>query len=198
MYEELLCACRLSARADHSSELMPLPCRRTLPSIYNIYQRAIREGRGGPSVEPHPAGPVLVHEMAQHAPGNTPGGQQWHRGKCCRSLCVFCRSSESGCTDGGRDNPSLRCTFTLNDLAPDGGGTVALAGSHTPTGDEYGAVLNSQEEYEYEAPTEGRSSAPFDRSPNQPHKMPNAVTQHGPAGSCMINWTSVWHTRPPK
>ena len=30
---------------------------------------------------------------------------------------------ESGCTDGGRDNPSLRCTFTLNDLAPDGGGT---------------------------------------------------------------------------
>ena len=72
-----------------------------------------------------------------------------------------------------------------------------MAGSHTPAGDEYGAVLNSQEEHEYEAPTEGRSSAPFDRSANQPHKMPNAVTQHGPAGSCMINWTSIWHTRPP-
>ena len=73
-----------------------------------------------------------------------------------------------------------------------------MAGSHTPAGDEYGAVLNSQEEHEYEAPTEGRSSAPFDRSANQPHRMPNAVTQHGPAGSCMINWTSIWHTRPPK
>ena len=67
----------------------------TLPSIYNIYQRAIREGRGGPGIEPHPAGPVLVHEMAQHAPGNTPGGQSWHR-------------------DGGSVNPSLRCTFTLS------------------------------------------------------------------------------------
>ena len=152
----------------------------TLPSIYNIYQRAIREGRGGPGVDPHPAGPVLVHEMAQHAPGNTPGGQQWHR-------------------DGNNSyNPSLRCTFTLNDLSREGGGTIAMAGSHTPAGEGYGAVLNSQEEHEYEAPTEGRSSAPFDRSANQPHRMPNAVTQHGPAGSCMINWTSIWHTRPPK
>ena len=51
----------------------------TLPSIYNICQRAIIEGRGGPGVTPHPEGPVLTHEMAQHAPGRTPGGQDWHR-----------------------------------------------------------------------------------------------------------------------
>ena len=150
----------------------------TLPSIYNICQRAIIEGRGGPGIEPHPAGPVLVHEMAQHAPGYTPGGQKWHQ-------------------DGGTANPSLRCTFTLNDLLPDGGGTIAMAGSHTPQSREYGNVLNTLEEFEYETASEGRSSAPFDRSPNRPHAMPNAVTQHGPAGSCMINWTSIWHTRPP-
>jgi hypothetical protein len=84
----------------------------TLPSIYNICQRAIIEGRGGPGVQPHPVGPILVHEMGQHAPARTPGGQAWHQ-------------------DGGPTDPSLRCTFTLNDLAPDGGGTIALAG--TPT-----------------------------------------------------------------
>jgi hypothetical protein len=150
----------------------------TLPSIYNICQRAIIEGRGGPGMEPHPAGPVLVHEMAQHAPGHTPGGQMWHQ-------------------DGGSTNPSLRCTFTLNALAHDGGGTIAMAGSHTPGSNEYGKVLNSLRTHEYAPPTEGRSSAPYDRSPRRPHAMPNAVTQHGKAGSCMINWTSLWHTRPP-
>ena len=51
----------------------------TLPSIYNICQRAIIEGRGGPGVQPHPAGPILVHEMGQHAPAHTPGGQAWHQ-----------------------------------------------------------------------------------------------------------------------
>lgn len=151
----------------------------TLPSIYNICQRAIIEGRGGPSMPPHPAGPVLVHEMAQHAPGYTPGGQMWHQ-------------------DGGSTNtPSLRCTFTLNDLAPDGGGTIVMPGSHTPHSSEYGKVLNSLKIHEYKAPREGRSSAPYDQSPHQPHAMPNPYTQSGPAGSCMINWTSLWHTRPP-
>jgi hypothetical protein len=152
----------------------------TLPSIYNICQRAIIEGRGGPAMEPHPAGPILVHEMAQHAPGHTPGGQQWHQ-------------------DGGAYNPSLRCTFTLNDLAPDGGGTIALAGSHTPLSSEYGKVLNSTEPFDWEQhlpAREGRSSAPYDRSQNRPHAMPNAVTQRGGAGSCMINWTSIWYVLP--
>ena len=107
----------------------------TLPAIHNICQRAIVEGRGGPHMEPHPAGPVLVHEMAQHAPGHTPGGQSWHQ-------------------DGNSLSPSLRCTFTLNDLPREGGGTIAFSGSHTPLGDEYGKVLNSQTAHQYEAPTE--------------------------------------------
>ncbi len=175
----------------------------TLPSIYNICQRAIVEGRGGAGMEPHPAGPILVHEMAQHAPGHTPGGQQWcapfgqyrarHGNDDSASDTLCCGRHQ----DGGPTNPSLRCTFTLNDLAPDGGGTIALSGSHTPLSSEYGQVLNSLEPFEYKAPRDGRSSAPFDRSANRPHAMPNAVTQHGPAGSCMINWTSIWHTRPP-
>ena len=50
---------------------------------------------------PHPAGPALAHEMAQHAPGGTPGGQSWHQ-------------------DGKSTSCSLRCTFTLNDLPPEG------------------------------------------------------------------------------
>ena len=58
-------------------------------------------------------------------------------------------------------------------------------------------ILNSLEDHDYSPPAEGRSSAPYDRSPKQPHRMPNAITQTGKAGSCMINWTSIWHTRPP-
>lgn len=79
----------------------------TLPSIYNICQRAIIEGRGGAEMEPHPAGPILVHEMAQHAPGRTPGGQQWcvcqYRARHARdesasdTLCCDVSASDSLC-----------------------------------------------------------------------------------------------------
>ena len=62
-----------------------------------------------------------------------------------------------------------------------------------------GDVLNSLEEFEYAPPAPDREgdTVPRDRAPRQPHRIPNAVTQHGRAGSCMINWTSIWHTRPP-
>ena len=48
----------------------------TLPKVFPIVDRAIREGRGR---KPHPGGPRLYHEMAQHMPAGTPGGQSWHR-----------------------------------------------------------------------------------------------------------------------
>jgi hypothetical protein len=147
----------------------------TLPSVMPIVRRAIIEGRGAPAI---PSGPKLVHEMVQHAPGRTAGGQMWHR---------------DGNYKAGGQPPALRCTFTLNDLAPNGGGTIALAGSHLAgPADNYGKILNSTAEHEYEAPREGRSSSPYDRSANQPYRMPNAVTQSGKAGSCMLNWTSIW------
>jgi hypothetical protein len=64
----------------------------TLPKVFPIIDRAIREGRGRPG---HPGGPRLYHEMMQHHPAGTEGGQSWHR-----------------------DGDLLRCTFTLNDLPP--------------------------------------------------------------------------------
>jgi hypothetical protein len=75
----------------------------TLPKVFPIIDRAIREGRGRKG---HPGGPRLYHEMAQHMPAGTPGGQSWHR-----------------------DGDYIRCTFTLNDLGPEDGGTVILPGS---------------------------------------------------------------------
>ena len=143
----------------------------TLPKVYPIIERAIKEGRGRPG---HEGGPRLYHEMAQHLPAGTPGGQSWHR-----------------------DGDLIRCTFTLNDLGPDDGGTVLLPGSHRDGfGDNLGEILNSQELVEYEDPF-GEKSSGFDRSANQPHRMPTYVSQTGPAGSCLINWTMLWHTRPP-
>lgn len=50
----------------------------TLPKVFPIVDRAIREGRGRKA---HPGGPRLYHEMAQHMPAGTPGGQSWQ--------CVF-------------------------------------------------------------------------------------------------------------
>ena len=135
----------------------------TLPKVYPIIERAIKEGRGRPG---HEGGPRLYHEMAQHLPAGTPGGQSWHR-----------------------DGDLIRCTFTLNDLGPDDGGTVLLPGSHRDGfGDNLGEILNSQELVEYEDPFGDKSSG-FDRSANQPHRMPTYVSQTGPAGSCLINWT---------
>lgn len=94
-----------------------------------------------------------------------------------------------------RDGDYIRCTFTLNDLGPNDGGTVILPGSHRDDGlsDKYGEILNSQEKVEYEQ----TGGSGFDNSDNQPHRMPTYVSQTGPAGSCLINWTTIWHTRPP-
>jgi len=50
----------------------------TLPKVFPIVDRAIREGRGRKA---HSGGPRLYHEMAQHMPAGTPGGQSWQ--------CVF-------------------------------------------------------------------------------------------------------------
>ena len=44
----------------------------TLPNVFPIIDRAIREGRGRKG---HADGPRLYHEMAQHMPAGTPGGQ---------------------------------------------------------------------------------------------------------------------------
>lgn len=153
--EGVVDAFRLYAMDDAYEQLL------TLPKVFPIIDRAIREGRGRPG---HAGGPRLYHEMMQHHPAGTEGGQGWHR-----------------------DGDLLRCTFTLNDLPPSpiGGGTVVLPGSHRggmdePAGrlaDSYGAVLNSE-------------------SIKAKQRMPSNMSQTGPAGSCMVNWTMLWHSRP--
>ena len=115
-------AFRLYAMDDAYEQLL------TLPKVFPIIDRAIREGRGRPG---HPGGPRLYHEMMQHHPAGTDGGQGWHR-----------------------DGDLLRRTFTLNDLppSPEGGGTVVLPGSHRGgmddsagrLADTFGAILNSE------------------------------------------------------
>ena len=153
----------------------------TLPSIFNIIKRAFKEGRGRPATD---EGIRLMHEMGQHLPAKTPGGQAWHR---------------DGMNKKAENKyPNLRCTFTLNDLPSNGGGTIVLPGSHRPgfDGNYFHVLNNTKEKVKYEKPRPGRSSPPYDRSSVQPRKMPNAVTFSGKAGSCMINWVSIWHTRP--
>ena len=68
----------------------------TLPKVYPIIERAIKEGRGRPG---HEGGPRLYHEMAQHLPAGTPGGQSWHR-------CGHRRAHRSACCSQGM--PALR------------------------------------------------------------------------------------------
>ena len=63
----------------------------TLPKVYPIIERAIKEGRGRPG---HEGGPRLYHEMAQHLPAGTPGGQSWHR-------CGHRRAHPSTCCSQG-------------------------------------------------------------------------------------------------
>ena len=75
-----------------------------------------------------------------------------------------------------RDGDYLRFTYLLDDLNPDGGGTTLMPGSH-------------------------RSPDPppdwFHAEGEEPRAIPGAAHLAGPAGTCMINWTQLWHTRPP-
>ena len=68
---------------------------------------------------------------------------------------------------------------------------------HEGFGDEYGDILNSRDSTTYQKPASGRNAQPYDRSPNQPFAIPGAQALVAPAGACMVNWTMMWHTRPP-
>ena len=142
-----------------------------LPTVFPIVDAAVRQGRGRRG---HALGARLLSgPVTQHLPAGTPTGQSWHR-----------------------DGDFIRCTYVLNDLGPGEGGTVFLPGSHHLDTD-YGQVLNAHYEHEasYTAPREGRLSPPYDRSEHQPHAIPGSWQLVAPAGSCLINWTQVWHTR---
>ena len=79
----------------------------TLPSIFNIIKRAFKEGRGRPATD---EGIRLMHEMGQHLPAKTPGGQAWHRIRRAplapRESCAFYRQKRS-CSDCAAMAPPL-------------------------------------------------------------------------------------------
>ncbi len=96
---------------------------------------------------------LLGGSIGHYLPAGAPSPMRWHR-----------------------DGDYLRFTYLLDDLAPDGGGTALLPGSH-------------------------RSPDPppdwFHGTQGTPRAIPGAVHLAGPAGTCMINWTQLWHTRTP-
>jgi hypothetical protein len=141
-----------------------------LETVFPVVDAAVRQGRGRAA---HPGGARLLSgPVTQHLPAGSRTGQHWHV-----------------------DGDFLRCTYVLNDLGADGGGTVFLPGSHHMDTD-YGYLLNDQkEQHTYPPPREGRFSAPYDRSLHRPHHIPGAYQLVAPAGACLVNWTTVWHTR---
>ena len=73
-----------------------------------------------------------------------------------------------------RDGDYVRFTYILDDLGPAGGGTGLLPGTHRAT-DGPPAWMNEAD--------------------RRPYEIPGMVHLAAPAGSCMINYTMLWHTR---
>lgn len=112
-----------------------------------------------------PGEPRLRDPVAQFMPGHTEGGR-WHR-----------------------DGFNIRLTYILDDLEADGGGTACVSGSHKDK-QRGRADLLPLPEWFREHPLGSPQDAPADSS--RPVVIPLADM---PAGSCMINWTSIIHRR---
>lgn len=88
------------------------------------------------------------------------------------------------------DGDLLRYTWLIEDLPPDGGGTLFLPGTHRaqlppdkPTpGAQVPGWVNNKSRHE-------------DSREWRPRELPNAVPISGTAGDCFINFTSCWHSR---
>lgn len=74
------------------------------------------------------------------------------------------------------DGDYLRFTYILDDLKEDGGGTGLIPGSHR---------------------AEGKVPEWFNSPTRQAYNIPGMTRLDAPAGSCMINYTRLWHTRTP-
>jgi hypothetical protein len=72
------------------------------------------------------------------------------------------------------DGDYLRFTYLLDELDEDGGGTALIPGSHR---------------------AQGRVPDWFHAPGEEPREIPGMVHLTGPAGTCMINKTTLWHTR---
>ena len=73
-----------------------------------------------------------------------------------------------------RDGDYVRFTYILDDLSAEGGGTGILPGTHRSE----------------DGPPEWMNDA--DR---QSYEIPGMVYLAAPAGTCMVNYTMLWHTR---
>ena len=73
-----------------------------------------------------------------------------------------------------RDGEYVRFTYILDDLSATGGGTGIIPGTHRAA-DGPPAWMNDAD--------------------RQPYEIPDMVYLAAPAGSCMVNYTMLWHTR---
>ena len=74
------------------------------------------------------------------------------------------------------DGDYVRFTYILDDLDEDGGGTGLFPGTHR-SGERPPEWMNTPEKL--------------------PYKVPGMVRLAASAGSCMVNYTTLWHTRTP-
>lgn len=88
------------------------------------------------------------------------------------------------------DGDFLRYTWLIEDLPADGGGTPFMPGTHRvplpaddpKPGAQVPAWVNNQQG--------GETSKDW-----RPRSLPGAIPIHGKAGSCVVNFTSIWHSR---
>ena len=142
-----------------------------LPTVFPIAEEAYRR-RGGEIR-------LLSGPDCQHVPADTGSSMHWHHDSA-PVVEAWQRdgAQRPGVEDGrfgGVMGGYLRLTYILSDLEPGGGGTAMVPGSHHLHG---------------EIPD-------WANGPDGPRAIPGMVTLVARAGSCVINWTRVWHTRTP-
>ena len=74
------------------------------------------------------------------------------------------------------DGDYLRFPYLLDDLSAEGGGTGLMPGTHR-SGEKPPEWMNDPD--------------------RRPYEIPGMLRLAAPAGSCMVNYTTLWHTRTP-
>lgn len=96
---------------------------------------------------------LLGGSIGHYLPPHTPSDMRWHI-----------------------DGDYLRCTYILDDLSADGGGTGLIPGTHH---------------------AEGPAPEWLNDPDGGAREIPGMTRLAGPAGTCMVNYTLIWHTRTP-
>ncbi len=153
-------------------DLMDLPC------VFRIAKEAYRR-RGGDIR-------LLSGPVCQHVPAQIGSSMNWHSDGPVKALPSRWHvesgnderwksgvdpMAEKDAAFGGRFGGYLRLSYIISDLSPNGGGTALVPGSHHWPGAGPPSWANKDA---------------------GPVEIPGAIKLHGPAGTCMINWTRCW------